>query len=77
LFNVTPAHLPTFYIPSAITEDDDQASTRTHIHIAGFLHDDRAALSTCSLCCSVALTIAGKPLLFHTIRTGPESNAAA
>lgn len=38
-------------------------------YIISFLQDNKAALSTCSLCCS-ALAAASRPLLFHTLRTG-------
>ena len=46
------------------------------LHIVNLLHDDKIALSACSLCCS-ALAIASKPLLFRTLRTTLESDAAA
>ena len=44
-------------------------------HIIGFLHDNKAALSACSLCCS-ALASVSRPLLFHTLRTGLNIKAA-
>ena len=44
-------------------------------HIIGFLQGDKAALSTCSLCCSALATVS-RPLLFHTLRTSLDSEAA-
>lgn len=44
-------------------------------HIIGFLRDDKAAVSTCSLCCSALATVS-RPLLFHTLRTSLDSEAA-
>ena len=43
--------------------------------IIDFLHDNKAVLSACSLCCSTLAAIS-KPLLFHTLRTPLDSEAA-
>jgi hypothetical protein len=45
-------------------------------HVISFLHNDKVALLTCSLCCSALGTIT-RPLLFHTLRTSLGSTAAA
>ena len=44
-------------------------------HTIAFLQDDKTALSACSLCCST-LAIVSRPLLFHTLRTNLEPQAA-
>ena len=44
-------------------------------HIISFLHDNKPALSACSLCCST-LAVDIRPLLFHTLRTSLDSEAA-